>query len=299
MTNKTINLSLDGKSHSLSKDSNSALFEKVKTAVLKRDEASLRKLLAAKSNNLYGWANGDFKVKCGQLHYKGELIHGKIVDRIFEMSKKGDDPQPLLRFFEKLKKNPSARSVSMTYDFITHAGIPLTKNGNFLAYKSIRQDWYDHHTGKILNKVGTTVKVDRNKVSDDPEQGCHFGLHVGAFNYASTFHQGGSRIVVCEVNPEHVVCVPKDHNHEKMRICEYTVLGVHGGPLLSSTVHDEKIVKTAKRKSHAFDKLTDTGLFDKTVDQLRMYASYIGIVGASRVKGGKIALVDLITTHRQ
>ena len=53
-------------------------------------------------------------------------------------------------------------------------------------------------------------------------------VHVGALAYAITFCSGGgSRIVICEVDPENVVCVPYDCSQQKMRVCEYKVIGHH------------------------------------------------------------------------
>jgi len=168
-------------------------------------------------------------------YYEGEAIPSDINARVLSMAAAGKDPAPLFLFWERLKKNPSMRSVEQLYSFLKHGGIPITKDGCFLAYKGVRSDYTDGHTGKVDNRPGVVNKMARNKVSDDPRTPCHYGFHVGAYGYAGTFSQ---RTVICKVDPEHVVCVPYDHNGEKMRVCEYKVIGNYG-EMLPDDIIDE------------------------------------------------------------
>jgi len=78
-------------------------------------------------------------------------------------------------------------------------------------------DWYSK-TFKI--KVGEAVKMIRTECDDDPVNSCSHGLHVGATNYVSSFGHAGGAVLVCYVNPAHVVAVP-DYDHSKMRVSEY------------------------------------------------------------------------------
>jgi len=70
---------------------------------------------------------------------------------------------------------------------------------------------------------------------------CHEGYHVGALSYAQGFGHGGRRIVIVRVGPENVVCVPYDSSEQKMRVCEYTVVGNYGSRLSSTAVTREDI----------------------------------------------------------
>lgn len=78
-------------------------------------------------------------------------------------------------------------------------------------------DWYSK-TMKI--KVGEAVKMPRTECDNDPVNSCSYGLHVGATNYVSRFGHKGGAVLVCYVNPAHVVAVP-DYDHSKMRVAEY------------------------------------------------------------------------------
>lgn len=100
-------------------------------------------------------------------------------------------------------------------------------NGDFLAYKRVKGDFTDYHTGKFDNSIGAVVKMPRQEISDNPNDGCSAGLHVANFHYASEFYSGGEGILLeIQINPKDVVSVPNHCNFEKIRVCEYLVLRV-------------------------------------------------------------------------
>jgi hypothetical protein len=151
-----------------------------------------------------------------------------------------------------------------------HKGIPLTDDGNFLAYKSVRKDYKDHHSGQFDNSPGVVNEMPRNKISDDPRIECHEGFHVGALEYASTFKSDG-RVVVCEVDPVDVVCIPYDYSQQKMRVSKYKVIGNHNGESLSSTTHvDDK-----------YDDIPDADWDDSDQDDSYDDEQYDGVVTTS------------------
>jgi hypothetical protein len=100
--------------------------------------------------------------------------------------------------------------------------LPITPDGSFLAYKKIRQDYTDCHTGKMNNSVGQVVEMERNKVDDDQNQTCSTGLHFCSRDYLN--HFGGERIVIVKINPRDVVSIPNDYNDSKGRACRYEVV---------------------------------------------------------------------------
>ena len=152
--------------------------------------------------------------------------------------------EPVVNFALKLNKNPSYRSVQQLFGFIKANNITITEDGNFIAYKGVREDFKDSYSGTFDNSVGQTVKMSRNQVNENPEETCSNGLHVAAYDYAHTQYGFGACGVtlVVEVSPEHVVAVPNDYNNAKMRVCEYKVLSVCEGqitsPLYRSPVED-------------------------------------------------------------
>lgn len=185
--------------------------------------------------SIEAWSKGNFKFEGGRILYKGEEIPGVLGKRIRVMAERGEDVDGLLKFWELLKKNPSMRAVEGLYNFLQHEGIPIGPNGHFRAYKGVNENMTDKHSGRVDNRPGTVNAMDRNKVSDDPRTPCHYGYHVGALAYAKNF---ASVTVICEVSPEDVVCIPYDHSQQKMRVCRYTVVGLHNGDLMDSTAYD-------------------------------------------------------------
>lgn len=241
MTRESITVVYKGKSHSVQKGA--PQFNALRKALHDEDwEAVPKNLTVAKS--IKDWAKGKFTLKGDHFFFEGERIPTNLNERITLMATKGEDPTPLFNFWERLRRNPSKRSVDQLWSFLSHQGIPITKAGTFLAYKGVQSNFKDAHTGLIDNKPGVVNKMPRNQISDDPREACHEGFHVGALAYAQGFSQ---RVIVCEVDPEHVVCVPYDSSAQKMRVCEYKVKGQHNGNYLSSTTFEEDPpVETAK-----------------------------------------------------
>lgn len=333
---------VDGKVHSVrSKDPH---FEKLKLCLLKGDfEGALKNLTSGKV--IQDWSNGSFRIKDKKVLYNDVEIPDSMSERIFDMVKSGEDSTVVLNFWKNLKNNPSFRSVNQLWGFLESGGIPLTPDGCFLAYKSVKDDFTDVHTGTYDNSPGAVHSMERNKISDDPEVACHYGFHVGSLDYASSFHKGGN-LVICKVNPADVVCVPKDHNQGKMRVCKYTVIGHYTNKLPSTSFDDSlhfnskastpkpasendnsdngstkanspktdkkagksgksapsKVVTANKKSSEysSFNGLDMKGLLLKSIEELRKYAGVeLDIVGASKIPGGKTALISAILSVRR
>lgn len=174
------------------------------------------------------------------IYYRDQPLPAKLMGRILAMCRTGEDPAPLFAFWRRLADNPSQDSVRQLYDFLENKGIPISTDGMILAYKSVRSDFRDYHSGTIDNSVGQAPRMFRDEVCADSATHCAPGLHVGSLQYASTFGSDNRKIVICEVDPADVVSVPSDHNCQKMRVCGYRVVGLHSGQEMSSTVMDLK-----------------------------------------------------------
>lgn len=161
----------------------------------------------------------------GAVWYEGEVIHNALTDKLLSLLDEGFDTTPWVRFLENLMQNPSFRSRECLFGFLENFNAPITPEGNFIAFKRIRKDYKDIHSGTMDNSVGAVVQMDRRKVDDDPQHSCSAGLHVCADQYLQHFADAeNSRTVVVEVNPANVVAVPYDYNFAKMRVCEYKVV---------------------------------------------------------------------------
>lgn len=161
--------------------------------------------------------------------YNGNPVEPVISEKILSFMKQGLDARPLVLFLDKLMKNPSKRALTEAFKFIQHVGLPIDKKGNLIAYKAIRTDWYDKYTGKILNKIGKVISINRNEVDDDFGVNCSEGIHVGNFSYAKSFGGSDCRIVLVSVSPEDIVSVPSDCSCQKCRVCKYKVVAEYKG----------------------------------------------------------------------
>tara|TARA_R110000851_G_scaffold6029_5_gene24555 strand:+ start:488 stop:1432 length:945 start_codon:yes stop_codon:yes gene_type:complete len=302
VTNDAVIVIVDGESYTCKKGA--ANYESLRKAVLARNWADVYANLTVKSK-IVKWTKGFMTVQGkDQLMYKGSAIDKQLNARIVEMAAKDENPIAFINFWIKLQKNPSARSVASLFGFLQHEGIPLDPDGNIIAYKSVTKDLKDHFTKKIDNTPGTINRMERNKVSDDPQTACHYGYHVGALKYASSFNRTG-KIVICKIDPADVVCVPYDCSQRKMRACKYEVIGFHvKGQLLPSTVlkEDNEPVLLTKGQGAAWkemDAMPGVELVAQTMATLRVYASkHLKLIGASSIPGGKDALVHAIVIHR-
>lgn len=182
-----------------------------------------------------------FEVGENTVKFNGEEVHGTLVKRIIDCHRDGLPTEPLLKFFENLEANPSFRARQELYDFLAHRNMPITPDGCFLAYKSVRPDFTDHHTGKFSNRVGTVLEMERRKVDDDRDNGCSYGFHAGSLEYATTFGGDDRKVVIVKINPADVVSVPTDCDCQKLRTCRYEVVDLYNGPLRSTIADDENL----------------------------------------------------------
>jgi bifunctional DNA-binding transcriptional regulator/antitoxin component of YhaV-PrlF toxin-antitoxin module/translation initiation factor IF-1 len=161
-------------------------------------------------------------VNNGIIYIKGDALPDALSKIILSFLDNKLNVEPLYRFWQNLKKNPSQESRNDLYGFLAANKIPITADGCFVAYKMVDENYKDSYTHTICNKVGKVVKMKRDKVNADRNQTCSNGLHVAAFAYANTF--GSGHLMEIKINPKDVVSVPTDYNQQKMRVCEYKVV---------------------------------------------------------------------------
>ena len=225
-----ITIFVEGKQHTIhATDSN---FASAVTAFEANDWDGLYNILnpAQVFQNLYAKYE-QIEVKHGNVYVNDEPISNLIAGRILDFLAKGVDCLPVFKFITKLNLNPSARAVNELYTFLEHKFLPLTDNGNFLAYKALRSDYTDVHTGKFNNSVDNVLEMPRNKVDDNKEVGCSYGFHAGTLEYARGFRPCNGKLVVVEINPADVVSIPTDCECQKLRTCKYKVHSEYEVPL--------------------------------------------------------------------
>jgi len=167
---------------------------------------------------------GKFTLVNGTIMIGCELLPSSLSAKLLEFVDHRLDTTPLENFWKNLNQNPTASARQDLFTFLEVNKVPLTVDGCFIAYKKVRDNFYDSHTGHTyLNKPGATVSMPRDKVDPNRQNTCSYGLHVAAWEYAHNFT--GSRLLLIKVNPRDVVAVPPDYNAQKMRVCSYLVLG--------------------------------------------------------------------------
>jgi hypothetical protein len=182
--------------------------------------------LLDKSKAIARFSHGKIEVRDGLVTYAGEEIHNIVVDRILNFIKNGLPYEPLVKFLDKLMQNPSRRAVNELYKFLEHKKMPLTPDGDFLAYKSVRADFTDWYSGQHDFSIGQVREMARNQVCDNADVGCSAGYHAGSEEYAKSFN-GGGNLVIVKINPADVVSVPTDCECQKLRASRLEVVALY------------------------------------------------------------------------
>lgn len=169
------------------------------------------------------YCDGRITLDDGVVSLDGNEMHGVLADKMIDMLRDGFNVEPLAKFMVNLNDNSSHRAVTELYGFLEVSQLAITPEGNFVAYKMIKDDYTDTYTGKMDNSVGAVVEMERNKVDEDKDRTCSMGLHFCGRAYLGQYP--GSRTVILEINPADVVSIPSDYHNHKGRCCKYTVIG--------------------------------------------------------------------------
>ncbi len=214
---------IGNKPHTISKTH--ITYQKVVDAIKAGDWDTVRDVIEPKKVVLeYG--AGNVSVQGEKLFWKGREMHNALTSRMIQMLQDGFPIEPMVNFMENLMTNPSKRAVDELFGFLEKNELPITPDGHFLAYKRVREDYKDCHTGTMDNSVGQVVEMERNEVDDNKDRTCSSGLHFCSQEYLN--HFGGARTVIVKINPRDVVSIPSDYNDSKGRACRYEVIGELG-----------------------------------------------------------------------
>jgi hypothetical protein len=246
------------KPHTVSKTHIS--YEKIKEAIKASDWATVEDLIEPKKTIL-NYGAGNVAIQGEKLFWKDQELNNGLAMKMIQMFQEGFPIEPMVNFMENLMQNPSRRAVNELYKFLEKGNMPITPDGCFLAYKKVRDDFRDVHSGTVLNKPAymltadersavetakagkvnevkieivadteggwsTVISMERNMVDDNANNTCSSGLHFCSKDYLNNF--GGEKIVILKINPRDVVSVPADYNDTKGRTCRYEVIGELG-----------------------------------------------------------------------
>jgi hypothetical protein len=234
--------------HTVSK--NHITYNKLLAAIKAGEWETVQDIIEPKQVVL-NFGQGNVSIEGDKIFWKGREMHNALTKRMVAMIQEDFPVEPLIAFMENLMENPSKRAVNELYGFLEKNTLPITSDGSFLAYKKVRQDYLDVHSGTVLNKPAaymtdedtaaleeaagknnevtvtvengvTVVSMERNLVDDDQNRTCSTGLHFCSKDYLNSF--GGERIVILKINPRDVVSIPNDYNDSKGRCARYEIV---------------------------------------------------------------------------
>lgn len=204
-------------------------FTKIKDALLAGAWDTIAGLADIRAS-VQRWLTSDksFELKNDLVHFAGVPFSQAVTDKVLAMIDAGSRPDPLYNFLRKVRANPLQSAQDELLLFCAANGFMIHEDGDIIAYKSVRGNYTDIHSGKFSNKVGEIVTMAREDVDADRARTCSVGLHFAAHEYASTW--AGSidgvnrRLMVMKINPADVVSIPNDYNNQKGRTWRYEVV---------------------------------------------------------------------------
>lgn len=186
------------------------------------------------SNTLSSKSGGKAELRGETIYYAGSPLHNEMSRRMIQIVKEGENIEYLLLFIENLMSNPSKRAIDELYNFLSHKNLPITEDGCFLAYKCVRENYLDKHSGKFNNSPGAILEMPRNSVDDNCNNTCSYGFHAGSLEYSGpngSFWHATDKVIIVKINPADVVSIPADYNAQKLRTCKYEVVAEYKSPL--------------------------------------------------------------------
>lgn len=229
----TVTVFVNNRPHTINKTHMN--YEAIIKAIKSADWKAIPELVDIRAT-LVQYTYGKITIENNQVKWGDKVISNGMTRRILEMFKQGFTITPMIRFMEKVMDNPSTYAIDELYTFLENNNLPITPNGNFLAYKKIRANYTDCHTGKMDNSVGTVVSMPRASVDANRNNTCSTGLHACSLEYLKSF--SGERTVIVEIDPRDFVSCPVDYKNSKIRVCKYKVIS--------------EIANTAESASEAF-----------------------------------------------
>lgn len=185
--------------------------------------ASLRKAVAADTSH-----DGRISFNDNFLLVDGVPVEADVLlAKLRQLLAQGIAVKPWLKLIENIWGNPASYARDEFLLWFEQAQMPITPDGCFIAYKRVRDSYFDIHSNTIEYRPGTTVEMDRSKVDPDRHRTCSAGLHFCSRQYLPHFssHGNNDRVVLVKINPADVVSIPSDYNNAKGRAWRMEVIG--------------------------------------------------------------------------
>lgn len=198
------------------------------------------------------------------IYYDGERLDGVAEDEIIAIMNRGGNYGPVVKFVERVYDNVSKYVRDQLFGWLKAFSeddpenpFHLTEDGKIVGYKGCRigddgvtpvsihfaegstgyvdikapgeTEFTRYKGGNIPYPFGCVAKMERRDCNDDPNTGCSSGLHVGTWEYAKKWvsqNCGQGYVLTVEVDPVDVVSVPSDSAFQKLRACQFRVIGI-------------------------------------------------------------------------
>lgn len=232
MLDQSITIYIDGEPRSVPRDWDK--IDALISALKDEDAAAVRRLVAgyksaqAAVNRLAGPNLPRIVVTRRSVTLDGEPVHSALARRMIDIANTGLPLDPWVKFMQNLYLNPAEYARDELYQWLEESDLPITDDGHFLAYKKVRDNFRDIHSGQFDNSPGKVVTMPggRPAVDTDRHNTCSTGLHFCSRGYLPHFggYGGGNVVVLVKINPADVVSIPSDYNNQKGRTWRYEVI---------------------------------------------------------------------------
>lgn len=165
---------------------------------------------------------GDVAVFAGHVTFQGRPVKTSLVERLLKMVNQGRDPEPYARFLDRVMRNPTKDAISMLFDWVEKADLPILPDGRFLAYRYVNMAYLDAHTRSMDNTPGRIIRMPREACDENHQNTCSRGLHFCNHTYLKSM--SGYRCLIMAEDPADVVSFPQDGGGSKGRTEKHEAL---------------------------------------------------------------------------
>lgn len=226
----TLLIFLKGSQYSLRTED--ARYNKVMERLFAKDEDGIVKIMTEAKisvNDIMEEVKKTFEnleviVNDSGIQVDGCEMGGFLVSRIRDLRQRKLPYDHLINFLKRAFLNPKKFVIEELFDWLDRNNMPITDDGYFLAYKRVKEDYTDCHTGTVDNSVGNHLVFPmehRTERADRSQECSSGGYHVCAFSYLEGF--SGSRTLVVKVDPQFVYSFP-NWGGAKIQVLEYDVI---------------------------------------------------------------------------
>lgn len=186
------------------------------------------KSISSITSTLETWSNGLVEITPTSVKFKGVVLNSQLASFVIGVLVKEQNDKKLSAWSKYIElintPNSSYKVVNRLFSFLEKEDLRIDDEGNVLAWKVVRPNFRDKHSGKFDNSPGQILEMPRQEVNDDDNSYCSYGFHICSWGYLKSFASRGDKVVQVKVNPADIVSIPLDYDGEKVRTCKYEVL---------------------------------------------------------------------------